>query len=133
MINQSERDPLPEALPTSETMPNDAANICKSPSARLRNEVRVEESSAAVCYANFCRVTGTPEELILDFGLNAQPMNAATQIDVKQRLIVNYFTAKRLLQALAMSVQRHEHAFGLLEVDVAKRISPAARTASVGG
>ena len=74
-------------------------------------------------YANFCRVTGTPEELILDFGLNAQPFGVPTEpVDVKQRIVVNYFTAKRMLQALHMSVQRHEQAFGVLETDVQKRV-----------
>ncbi len=32
------------------------------------------------------------------------------------------FTAKRMLQALHMSVQRHEQAFGVLETDVQKRV-----------
>ena len=77
-----------------------------------------------VClYANFCRVTGTPEELILDFGLNAQPFGVPTApVDVKQRIVTNYYTAKRMLQALHMSVQRHEQAFGVLETDVQKRV-----------
>src|SRR5262245_33428377 len=65
--------------------------------------VTVDESGAALCYANFCRVTGTPEELILDFGLNSQPIGGETRIEIKQRLVVNYFTAKRLLQALGLS------------------------------
>ena len=74
-------------------------------------------------YANFCRVTGTPEELILDFGLNAQPFGVPTEpVEVKQRIVTNYFTAKRMLQALHMSVQRHEQAFGVLETDVQKRV-----------
>jgi hypothetical protein len=101
--------------------------------ANVRPEVTVDESRAFVCYANFCRVTGTPEELILDFGLNAQPMGAVTNIEVKQRLIVNYFTAKRLLQALGLSVQRHEAAFGILETDVQKRVMPAVRRAAASG
>src|SRR5262245_54340184 len=34
--------------------------------------IPVDESRAHCAYANFCRVTGSPEELIVDFGLNAQ-------------------------------------------------------------
>ena len=30
----------------------------------------VDESKVVSLYANFCRVTGTPEELIVDFALN---------------------------------------------------------------
>jgi hypothetical protein len=36
---------------------------------------------------------------------------------------VNFFTAKRLLAALAMTTQRHESAFGVLETDVQKRLA----------
>jgi Protein of unknown function (DUF3467) len=98
-----------------------------------RPEVRIDEAGASVCYANFCRVTGTPEELILDFGLNAQPMGGQTNVEVRQRLIVNYFTAKRLFQALGMSIRRHESAFGVLETDVQKRVTSVVRRASAAG
>jgi hypothetical protein len=95
-----------------------------------RAEVHVDDSSAVVCYANFCRVTGTPEELILDFGLNSQPMGGTTSVSISQRLVVNYFTAKRLLHALGLSIQRHETAFGVLETDVQKRVTPSMRRAA---
>lgn len=88
-----------------------------------QHRVEVTDKNAISLYANFCRVTGTPEELILDFGLNAQPFGVPTEpVEVKQRIVVNYFTAKRMLQALHMSVQRHEQAFGVLETDVQKRV-----------
>ncbi|MEM8681560.1 MAG: DUF3467 domain-containing protein, partial [Planctomycetota bacterium] len=64
------------------------------------------------------------EELIIDFGLNNQPMGTPTEpIPISQRIIVNFFTAKRLLGALSMSIQRHEAAFGVLETDVNKRVT----------
>jgi len=86
-------------------------------------QVQVNDSEAIALYANFCRVTGSPEELIIDFGLNPQPVGVPKDpIEVKQRIIVNYFTAKRLLAALNMSVQRHEAVFGVLETDIQKRL-----------
>ena len=88
-------------------------------------QVRVQvEGKHAVCsYANFCRVTGTPEELIIDFGLNSQPFGVPSEaVVITQRIVTNYFTAKRILHALHLSVQRHEQAFGVLEVDVNKRV-----------
>ena len=101
------------------------------PAEAARPQVQIDDAKAQVCYANFCRVTGTPEELILDFGLNSQPSGTPTAaIEVKQRLILNYFTAKRLLQALSMSVQRHEQAFGVLETDVQKRVVMLPRRAA---
>ena len=94
-----------------------------APQQQQAPRVEVTDKHAISLYANFCRVTGTPEELILDFGLNAQPFGVPTEpVDVKQRIVVNYFTAKRMLQALHMSVQRHEQAFGVLETDVQKRV-----------
>ncbi len=88
-----------------------------------RQRIEVEDKNAACAYANFCRVTGTPEELILDFGLNAQPFGMPTDpVQVTQRIVTNYYTAKRMLQALHLSVQRHEQAFGVLETDVQKRV-----------
>ena len=82
----------------------------------------VVDLNAASCYANFCRVTGTPEELIVDYGLNAQPMGSNNQpIEIKQRLVMNFFTAKRLLQALYVAIQRHEGVFGTIETDIRKR------------
>ena len=88
-------------------------------------QLQVSDDNAIACYANFCRVTGSPEELIIDFGLNPQPVGVPKDpIDVKQRIIVNFFTAKRLLAALQMSVQRHEAVFGVLETDIQKRLRP---------
>ena len=43
---------------------------------------------------------------------------------MKQRIIVNFYTAKRLLAALQMSVARHEAVFGVLETDINKRVRP---------
>lgn len=91
-------------------------------------DTQVRDAGLTSLYANFCRVTGTPEELILDFGLNPQPLGITQVIDIQQRLVLNYFTAKRLLQALAMSVQRHEVAFGTLETDANKRVATTQRT-----
>ena len=85
--------------------------------------VPVDESHIVATYANFCRVTGTPEELIVDFGLNKQVGGTSPEtIQLTQRIIVNFFTAKRLAAALAMAVARHEQAFGVLETDVQRRI-----------
>ena len=88
----------------------------------------VDDKQAEGFYANFCRVMGTPEELIIDLGLNKQSVGVPSEpIKISQRVIVNFFTAKRLLAALQMAVQRHEATFGVLETDVQKRIVPGAR------
>jgi len=96
-----------------------------------RRTLHIDATDAVSSYANFCRVTGTPEELIIDVGLNSQPVGPQPDsIRINQRLVMNYYTAKRLLGALQMSIQRHEAAFGVLETDVQKRVQPSARAAA---
>lgn len=86
----------------------------------------IDDSKVIACYANFCRVTGTPEELVIDFGLNPQPVGPpAKPIVVAQRVVTNLYTAKRLLQVLQQSIQRHEATFGVLETDVQRRVRRA--------
>jgi hypothetical protein len=85
----------------------------------------LDESRLVAVYSNFCRVTGTPEEVILDFALNSQPFEVSTQpIGVSQRIILTPMTAKRLIYALGMSIERHEATFGVLETNVTRRLRP---------
>jgi len=87
--------------------------------------IQVDDSKAIASYANFCRVTGTPEEVIIDFGLNPQPFGIPSEpIPITQRIVTNFYTAKRLLHALQLTIQRHEAIFGVLEIDVQKRVRP---------
>ena len=89
-------------------------------------QVTIDDSTVTAGYANFCRVSSSPEELILDLGLNPQPYaTGPVTVSVQQRIILNHYTAKRLLSALSMALQRHEQAFGVLETDVRKRVKSA--------
>ena len=93
----------------------------------------VDISGMSAAYANFCRVTGTPEELVLDFGLNTQMTPVPTEpVKLTHRLVMNYFTAKRLLGALHMAVQQHENTYGVLETDVQKRVRQGAAQPRLG-
>jgi hypothetical protein len=108
-----------EKTDTSKDQPKKA----QAEQAQQRQRIEVDDTNALTTYANFCRVTGTPEELIIDFGLNSQTIGIPSNpVVIRQRLVTNYYTAKRLLQALHISVQRHEQAFGVLETDVQKRV-----------
>jgi hypothetical protein len=93
--------------------------------AQQQQQIQIDDSKAVAMYVNFCRVTGTPEELIIDFGLNPQPFGTPTEpIAVTQRIVTNFFTAKRMLHALHLTLQRHEQTFGVLETDVNRRVQP---------
>jgi Protein of unknown function (DUF3467) len=112
----------------AEKIENEVAEETQAPVQQQMVSVEVDDSHVIASYANFCRVTGSPEELIVDFGLNPQPVGMPKNpIQVSQRVIVNYYTAKRLLHALSLSVQRHEAVFGVLETDIQKRVKPIGR------
>jgi hypothetical protein len=86
----------------------------------------VDTVGMSTAYTNWYRVTGTPEELILDFGLNPQFGQVPSEaIKLTQRVVMNFYTAKRLLNALHFAVNRHEQFFGALEVDVQRRLRGA--------
>ena len=88
-----------------------------------QTKLEVSDCDAASNYANFCRISGSPEELLIDFGLNPQPTGTPEQpIVVSQRIVTSWFTTKRLLGVLQMTVARHEAAFGVLETDVQRRV-----------
>jgi len=92
-------------------------------------QVKFDTESTPASYSNFARVTGSPEELIIDFGLNPQPFGGQNEaVPISQRIVMNYYTAKRFLGALQMAVQRHEQAFGVLETDVNKRVISSGKT-----
>ncbi len=114
---------------TSAPQPGDATSTTapptQAPAAAQVPLPTVEAEGLQPIYANFVKVGPAPEELVLDFGLNPNlPGSPVVPIKVSQRLVMNYFTAKRLWGALALSLQRHEQAFGVLETDVNKRVVP---------
>jgi hypothetical protein len=95
--------------------------------AQAPGQFAFDTTHLSAAYTNFCRVTGTPEELVLDFGLNTQMTPVpAEPVMLTHRLVMNYFTAKRLLGALHMAVQQHEGVYGVLETDVQKRVRAGA-------
>jgi hypothetical protein len=92
--------------------------------AQQTSEVVVNDAGALPTYSNFCRVMATPEEVILDFGLNPQPFAAGRhELKSNQRIVMDLFTTKRLLAAISMTIQRHEQTFGSIEVDVNRRVT----------
>jgi len=92
-----------------------------------------DASRISTVYTNFCRVSVTPEELILDFGLNTQltPTPTAESIQLSHRVVMNFYTAKRVMNALLGVVSQHENSYGVLELDFNRRARSAATTRGV--
>jgi uncharacterized protein VirK/YbjX len=86
-------------------------------------EILLKDEGAETVYTNFARVSATPEELIIDLGINANPFAEGQQeVLVSTKAILGLYTAKRLLAALQMTIARHEEVFGVLELDVRQRV-----------
>ncbi len=112
--------------------PRPAAPEQQAPAA-AQAEIVLNEKDAHAAYSNFARVTSTAEEVIIDFCLNPNPFHTGRQeIIVSQRLIMNFYTAKRLLSALGMTLQRHEATFGPIELDINRRAQQASQQRSGG-
>lgn len=86
------------------------------------NEIVLNDTATMPTYANFCQVTATPEELLLDLGLNSEPFAAGRrEVKANPKIAMTFFTAKRLMAALGLMMQRHERSFGVIELDIARR------------
>lgn len=91
-----------------------------------QSEIVLNDSDAHSAYSNFARVTATPEEVIIDFALNPNPfVQGRHEVKISQRLIMNFYTAKRLCRALVATLQRIEASFGPIELDVQRRVQGA--------
>ena len=92
-----------------------------------RVRVRIDESNVKTSYANGFRPLVTAEEVILDFGMNVARLtgNKETPYEVvfqaNNRVIMNYYSTKRLAIALGQLVRRYEDKFGELELKAANR------------
>jgi len=74
------------------------------------------------------RLTAMVARNCIFFGLNLQgPGGAPHPVKIERRLVMNYYTAKRLLGVLGMAVQGFEQTFGPLEIDVNKRAQVQSR------
>jgi hypothetical protein len=125
--NEPEKKPDSPAKDVPEATSDASPDATPQQQPQQPGQVQVDDSEAIASYVNFCRVTGTPEELIIDFGLNPQPVGVPTEpVSISQRIITNFYTAKRMLQVLQMTIERHEATFGALEIDVQRRVKPAA-------
>ncbi len=87
--------------------------------------IRIDETGMRTDYANAFRSSETAEEVILDFGMNsvrpAQQEQPEIVFKANERIIMNYYSAKRLTIALGQLIRRYEQQFGELQLDVAKR------------
>jgi hypothetical protein len=93
-----------------------------SPAKRPKDEGTLAPDLTVV-YANFCRVTATPEEMFLDFGLNDDPFAEGPKVITGvRRVILTPLGVKTLQAELTRALAGYEAEFGVIEVDVSKRV-----------
>jgi len=87
-------------------------------------QVPINDAEMESLYVNFFRVTGNPDEVLLDLGMYSQVIGATgpEPVHLSHRLIMNFVTAKKLAEVLRVVVARHEQAFGVVEVDPNRRL-----------
>jgi len=97
--------------------------------------LRIDERKLETNYANGFRTQPTAEEVVLDFGLNlaappqqqseggqASGVSGEMVFQINDRVVMNYYTAKRLAISLSQVVRRHEERFGEVKLNVADRV-----------
>ena len=105
----------------------------RSQTGQRQVRLRIDESDMHTLYANAFRSHSTAEEVILDFGMNLltsppqQPEGGEAQpgemrFTVNERIVLNYYTAKRLAMMLSQTVRAHEQRFGELKLNVEDRV-----------
>jgi len=84
----------------------------------------INAANLQTSYANVCRIAQTPNEVIVDFGLNPNFFGNVLDEPLKldQRVIMSHDAAKRLCIHLTATIQNYEARYGTIELDVAKRL-----------
>ena len=61
---------------TPEDVDDKTAEAIQAPAQQLQPQMQidVDDTHVMASYSNFCRVTGSPDEMTIDFGLNPQPV-----------------------------------------------------------
>ena len=87
--------------------------------------LRIDDSKMDTTYANTIRTSTTPDEVVLDFGMNL-PMQGpnnepAILFSVTSRVIMNWQGAKRLAISLGQMIRAYEERNGEINLNPAQR------------
>ncbi len=100
--------PLPDEYPEHEGQP--------TPS---QPAVRWDASGVKSVYANVCNVTGTREEVVLDFGIHHGWEHGGTgaHIQLSSRVVLSPYACKRLASMLEAATREYEARYGSLATE----------------
>lgn len=111
-MSEQQSVPTPATVPAAATPTNQQAQL------------PIHDAEMESLYVNFFRVTGNPDEVLLDLGMYSQVTSPTgpEPVELTHRLIMNFVTAKKLAEVMRVVVARHEQAFGAVEVDPNRRL-----------
>jgi hypothetical protein len=77
-----------------------------------------DDSRMRTSYANVCNVIGTREEVMLLFGANQSWHGGQKEVTVvlSERIVLNPYAAKRLMQLLGQGLKEYEARYGELKL-----------------
>jgi len=95
-----------------------------TPTGAGENVPAIDAATLKTTYANVCRIAQTPNEMIVDFGLNPNFFGQILPepLKLETRIILTHDAAKRLMLHLANSIQSYEAKYGVIELDITKRL-----------
>jgi hypothetical protein len=75
-------------------------------------------------YSNVSRIFATPNEVVLDFAMNLNAFGPMIEEEpqIVSRVVTSYDGAKRLWAHLTQTLQAYEKKYGVIELDLAKRV-----------
>ncbi len=79
---------------------------------------------AGAVYSNVSRIFASPNELVLDFALNVNAFGPMVEEEAQivSRVVTSYDGAKRLWVHLTQTLQAYEQKYGIIELDISKRL-----------
>ncbi len=96
----------------------------QAPEAAAQPQIQVDTTGLKTSYANVVGIAANINEVYLTFGVNSDPYNPAPTDAVKldNRVIMTPDAAKRLCLNLNATLAAYEQRFGVIELDLQKRI-----------
>ena len=117
------KEPLESGMSAEEPIEQQA----RDQTGQQKIRVHIDERNLQTSYASGFRPVATAEEVMLDFGLNIIRPSADKQgereiiFQANNRIVINYYSAKRMALALGHIIRRYEQEFGEIELSAAKR------------
>lgn len=89
-----------------------------------QTQIKIDDASAKTSYANVVGIAANINEVYLTFGVNVDPYNPAPTepVKIENRIIMTPDAAKRLCLNLNATLSAYEQRFGVVELDLQKRL-----------